>query len=139
MFMTRSPNTSQSLVAASRRKVQPLDPRGVTPPGFLFPILPISDHHSRALPERNLRLRPPQTCGPIGGNGRLEIINTGDVLDEALAGIVLDIDSKGEIGLRLHGAAPPHGQEEVRAERAAAKELEILEDDEDVIALPMDL
>ena len=42
------------------------------PAGLLFPIPPISHHHRRALPERNLRLRPSQTCGPIGGNRRLE-------------------------------------------------------------------
>ena len=39
--------------------------------GLLFPIPPISHHHSHALPQRNLRLRPSQTCSPIGGNRRL--------------------------------------------------------------------
>jgi hypothetical protein len=34
--------------------------------GRLTPIPPISHHHSRALPQRNLRLRPSQTCGPRG-------------------------------------------------------------------------
>jgi hypothetical protein len=123
------------------RNTTPTHKRGPGPgfPGALFPIPPIFRHHSRALPERNLRFRPAQTRGPISGNRRLQIINTGDVLDEALAGFVPCIDSKGEVGFGLHGGAPPRGKEEVRAERAAAKELEILEDDEDVIALPMDL
>src|SRR6516165_9342787 len=73
LFMTRSPKTSQSLVAASRRKVQLLAPAGdhprtgCLPAGLLFPIPPISHHHSPALPERDLRLRPSQTCRPIGG------------------------------------------------------------------------
>ena len=63
-------------------------------------------HHSRALPERNLRLRPSQTCGPIGGNRRLEVIDPCNVLDDVVAGVVPDIDSKGEVGLGLHNAAP---------------------------------
>jgi hypothetical protein len=76
-------------------------------PGTLLSVPPISQHHSRALSERNLRLRPSQTCGSIGGNRRLEIIDAGDVVNEALAGIVPDIDSKGEVGLDLHGCRPP--------------------------------
>jgi hypothetical protein len=58
------------------------------PAGLLFPIPPISHRHSRALAERNLRLRPSQTCGPIGGNRRLEIIDTGDVHNDVVSSIV---------------------------------------------------
>src|SRR5207249_1870758 len=54
-----------------------------TSAGFLFPIPPISHHHSRTLPERNLRFPTSQICGPIGGYRRLKIIGTGDAVDDA--------------------------------------------------------
>jgi len=47
---------------------------------------------------------------PYSGNRRLEIIDTGDVLDDVVAGLVPDIDAKSELGLGLHGAAPPRGR-----------------------------
>src|SRR5262249_28322422 len=49
------------LCAACGRKAD-ID-AAASPAGLLFPIPPISHHHSRSLPERNLRLRPSQTCG----------------------------------------------------------------------------
>jgi hypothetical protein len=56
--------------------------------GFYFPSANFSPP-SRALSERDLRRWPSQTCGPISGNRRLEVIDPGDVLDDVLAGLVL--------------------------------------------------
>jgi hypothetical protein len=74
---------------------------------FLF--LPISYHHPRALAQRDLRLRPSPDGAPIGRDRRLEIIDSSDVLNDAVTGIIPDIDAESEVGLRLHGVAPPRG------------------------------
>src|SRR5262249_23103074 len=57
--ISRSEPTEGSWPTAPARGVMP------APAGLLFAIPPISHHHSRALPERNLRLRPSQTCGQL--------------------------------------------------------------------------
>jgi hypothetical protein len=44
------------------------------PAGLLFPIPPISHCHSRALPESDLCL-----CGSVGGDRRLEVVDTGNM------------------------------------------------------------
>src|SRR5262249_29192549 len=48
--------------------------------GLLFPITPISHHHSRALPGRNLHLWLSPTCGPIDGDSPLAILTAGVML-----------------------------------------------------------
>src|SRR5262249_9791189 len=74
LFMTRSPTKTFPVISRGELAEGSAvgtcagdHPRAgvLTPTGLLFPIPPISHHHSPALPERNLFLRPSQTCGPI--------------------------------------------------------------------------
>src|SRR5262249_34387187 len=73
-------------------------------PGLFIPA------NSCALParpaQRDLRLRPSSDGTPISCDCRLEIIDTGDVLNDVVASIVPDIDAEREVGLRFHGPAP---------------------------------
>ena len=70
--------------------------------GSLF--LPVPCHHPCTLAQRDLRLWPSSECRPIGCDGRFEIIDASDVLDDVVTGIIPDINAEREVGLRLHGA-----------------------------------
>jgi ATP dependent DNA ligase domain len=67
----------------------------------------ISAARSRArpgcLPQRDPRTWPARHGCPVGRYGHLEIVNTGDVLDDAHAGVVPNIHAKSEVGLGFHG------------------------------------
>src|SRR5262249_33250456 len=97
--ISRSEPTEGSWPTAPARGVMP------APAGLLFAIPPISHHHSRALPERNLRLRPSHTCGqlPSGSHRHRRHARRGSRRHRPRHPL------KGEVGLGLHGAAPPHG------------------------------
>ena len=56
--------------------------------------------------ERDLRLRPALARGEIGRDRHLEILGADDVLEDAIAGIVPNVDAEREMGPGLHGAAP---------------------------------
>jgi hypothetical protein len=60
-------------------------------------------HHARALSQGDPRPRPTKDGCPVGRYGHLEIVNTGDVLDDAHAGVVPNIHAKSEVGLGFHG------------------------------------
>jgi hypothetical protein len=59
--------------------------------------LPGIMHHSDALPQGNARRRPPRHGRPVGRFGHLKIIHASDVLDDAVAGVVPNIDAEGEV------------------------------------------
>jgi hypothetical protein len=60
-------------------------------------------HHPDTLPQRDPRHRPARDGGPVDGFGHLEVVGSGDVLDDAVASIVPDIHSEGEVRLGFHG------------------------------------
>jgi len=61
-------------------------------------------HHSRTLPQHDARRRPARNSRPVGRFRHLEVVHTGDVLDDAPANVIPDVDAEGEVRFRLHGA-----------------------------------
>jgi hypothetical protein len=64
---------------------------------------PILLHHSRALAQGDFRLRPALARGEVGCDCHLEILCTDHVLEDAISGIVPNVN----LGARLHGALFP--------------------------------
>jgi hypothetical protein len=58
--------------------------------------------HARASPQGDDCSRPSLQGGPIGRFRDFEILDSGQVFDDVLAGIVPHIDAMGEIGSGLH-------------------------------------
>jgi hypothetical protein len=87
------------LVGDGKQLVRQVEPDDVTGgPCFLLPILV---DHARALSERDLRVGPPQARGTVGGDRDVEVLDSGQVLDQVLPGVVPHVDAMGEIGLVL--------------------------------------
>jgi hypothetical protein len=55
------------------------------------------------LPQRNASRWPARHCGPICRLGHLEVIHPSDVLNNAHAATVPNIDPKGKVRLGFHG------------------------------------
>jgi hypothetical protein len=65
--------------------------------------LPSIMHDPRALPQRDPRPWPARYGCPISRFSNLEVVNASNVLDDAIACVVPDVDAEGEMRLGLHG------------------------------------
>src|SRR5262245_13836033 len=66
-------------------------------------VRPSLHHHPRALPKRNLLFRLRRDEGPIRSNLHAMVVEASDVLNDAVASGVPNIDAEGEMRLGLHG------------------------------------
>jgi hypothetical protein len=76
------------------------------PAGFciLLSALPLI-YEPRALPQRDPGRRPALCRGPVDRFGHLEIVGSGNVLDDAVASVVPDVHAEGEVRFGFHGQA----------------------------------
>src|SRR5262249_25826970 len=72
---------------------------GITPRAGVGCVL----DHSRALPQGDGRAGPAFTRGAISSECNLIVLDTRDVLDDAVAGVVPDVHAEDELRLGFHG------------------------------------
>src|SRR5258708_5439289 len=93
------PRASPQAEAANIRSERP---RGVC---VLLSALLALKHDPRALPQRDAGRRPARHRRPVGCLCHLEVVDAGDVLHDAVAGVVPDVHAEGEVRFGFHGQA----------------------------------
>src|SRR5260221_13913833 len=85
----------------------PVLPGDGVPPFVLSALLALK-HDPRALPQRDAGRRPARHRRPVGCLCHLEVVDAGDVLPDAVAGVVPDLHAEGEVA-PVCGDAPIAG------------------------------
>jgi hypothetical protein len=68
--------------------------------------IPTLVNDPRFLPQRDFCLGPAMAGRPVGGDCCLEVVHSGNVLHDAIALVVPDVDPKWEVRLRVHAGGP---------------------------------